>query len=74
MSEIIASVSGIRGIIGDNLTPSNITKFVSAFAEYCKKEHKGNKYELVILPESELIREFKEVIPQVYEFMDKHSL
>ena len=48
MSEIIASVSGVRGIIGDNLTPSNITKFVSAFAEYCKKEHKGRKIRIAV--------------------------
>ena len=37
MSDIIASVSGIRGIIGDNLTPQNIIIFTSAFAEYCKR-------------------------------------
>ena len=37
MSEIIASVSGIRGIIGDSLTPGNIIKFTSAFAKYSKK-------------------------------------
>lgn len=43
MSDIIASVSGIRGIIGDNLTPQNITKFASAFAEYCRKNSRSNK-------------------------------
>jgi phosphomannomutase len=43
LSEIIASVSGVRGIYGDNLTPQNISKFVSAFAEYCKKNSKSKK-------------------------------
>lgn len=43
MSEIIASVSGVRGIYGDNLTPQNISKFVSAYAEYCKKNSKSKK-------------------------------
>lgn len=43
MSEIIASVSGVRGIYGDNLTPQNISKFTSAFAEYCRKNSKSKK-------------------------------
>lgn len=43
MSEIIASVSGIRGILGDNLTPENIIKFTSAFIAYCKKNSKSKK-------------------------------
>lgn len=43
MSEIIASVSGVRGIYGDNLTPQNISKFTSAFAEYCKKNSNSKK-------------------------------
>jgi len=37
LSDIIATVSGVRGIFGDNLTPQNITQFTSAFAEYCKR-------------------------------------
>ncbi|MEO6693725.1 MAG: phosphoglucosamine mutase [Ignavibacteria bacterium] len=40
MSEIIASVSGVRGIIGDNLNPYNINKFTSAYASYCKQNYK----------------------------------
>ncbi|MBS1551761.1 MAG: phosphoglucosamine mutase [Bacteroidetes bacterium] len=48
MSDIIASVSGIRGIFGDNLTPSNITKFVSAFAEYCRIVHKGKRNKIAV--------------------------
>jgi len=43
LSEIIASVSGVRGIYGDNLTPQNISKFTSAFAEYCRKNSKSKK-------------------------------
>lgn len=36
MTDIIASVSGIRGIYGDSLTPQNLIKFSSAFAAYLK--------------------------------------
>ncbi len=36
-NKIIASVSGVRGIIGDNLTPDVVVKFTSAFAAYCEK-------------------------------------
>jgi len=43
MSEIIASVSGVRGILGDNLTPINIIKFTSAFIKYCRKNSKSDK-------------------------------
>ena len=43
MTDIIASVSGVRGILGDNLTPENIIKFTSAFIEYCKKNSKSKK-------------------------------
>lgn len=43
MSVIIASVSGVRGIVGDNLTPRNISKFTSAFAEYCRERFKSKK-------------------------------
>jgi phosphomannomutase len=48
MSEIIASVSGVRGIMGDSLTPQNIIKFTSAFAEYCRKYSKGKKLRIAI--------------------------
>ena len=43
MTDIIASVSGVRGILGDNLTPINIIKFTSAFLKYCKKNSKSNR-------------------------------
>lgn len=38
MSNIIVSVSGLRGITGETLTPENIIKYTSAFAEYCRKK------------------------------------
>lgn len=41
MSDIIVSVSGVRGIVGDSLTPQNIAKYVSAFAEYCRLNSKS---------------------------------
>lgn len=47
MSEIIFSVSGVRGITGDNLTPYNIAKFTSAFAEYCRSSFK-NKNKIAV--------------------------
>jgi len=43
MSQIIASVSGVRGIYGDNLTPENINKFTSAFSYYCSQVSKSKK-------------------------------
>jgi len=43
MSKIIVSVSGVRGIIGDNLTPQNIIKFTSAFANYCRAKSRSKK-------------------------------
>lgn len=34
MKEPIISISGIRGIFGESLTPENIVKYVTAFAKY----------------------------------------
>ncbi len=47
MSELIISVSGIRGVIGDSLTPENIIKFTSAFAEYCRR-NSGGKLKIAV--------------------------
>lgn len=33
---LMVSISGIRGIVGDDLTPEVIVKYASAFAEYCQ--------------------------------------
>ena len=41
MPPIIASVSGVRGIFGDSLTPENIIKYTSAFAQYCRRNTKS---------------------------------
>jgi phosphomannomutase len=35
MSTLIRSISGIRGIVGNGLSPEEIIKYSSAFAEYC---------------------------------------
>ncbi|MEP7146700.1 MAG: phosphoglucosamine mutase [bacterium] len=48
MSEIIASVSGIRGIIGDSLTPESIIKFTSAFAEYSLIHSKNKNIKIAV--------------------------
>lgn len=32
---LIVSISGLRGIVGDSLTPDVMVKYTSAFAEYC---------------------------------------
>ncbi len=37
MSDLMVSVAGIRGIIGDSFTPDVIVKYVTAFARYCKE-------------------------------------
>ncbi len=36
MGRLIVSVSGIRGIVGEGLTPFEIVRFASAFAEFCE--------------------------------------
>lgn len=38
MNEPIVSISGIRGILGESLTPEIIIKYVSAFAKYIKRK------------------------------------
>jgi phosphomannomutase len=34
---LMVSISGIRGIVGESLTPDTIIKYVSAYAEYCNR-------------------------------------
>ena len=48
MSELIVSVSGVRGILGDSLTPQAITKYVSAFAEFAKEKSKKKTCSIVV--------------------------
>ncbi|MGB7511269.1 MAG: phosphoglucosamine mutase, partial [Pelodictyon phaeoclathratiforme] len=52
---LMISVSGIRGIVGESLTPKNLTAFAMAFAslvfrqkERCGKNHSGKKPTIVI--------------------------
>jgi phosphomannomutase len=49
---LIKSISGIRGTIGgktgDNLTPEDIVKFVSAYAEWLKNNRKSKKLKVVV--------------------------
>src|SRR5437016_2141903 len=34
---LIVSISGIRGIVGESLTPEVLVKYSAAFAEYCNR-------------------------------------
>ncbi|MFZ1321796.1 MAG: phosphoglucosamine mutase [Ignavibacteria bacterium] len=62
MSELIVSVSGIRGITGDSLTPQNIIKYTSAFAEYCRKNSKKKKFWIAVGRDGRLNGEITEGI------------
>lgn len=48
MTSIIASVSGIRGIYGDSLTPFNLIKYSSAYAAYLKSSSNKSKIKIVL--------------------------
>ncbi len=43
MSKLIISISGVRGIIGQNLTPTVAAQFASAFGTYLLREQKTEK-------------------------------
>ncbi|MGA7161408.1 MAG: phosphoglucosamine mutase [Bacteroidota bacterium] len=34
---LMISISGIRGVVGENLTPDVVVKYAAAFAEYCNR-------------------------------------
>ena len=34
---LMVSISGIRGVVGENLTPDVVVKYTAAFAEYCNR-------------------------------------
>ncbi len=38
---LMVSVSGIRGIVGEDLTPSNLVAYAAAFASWARKNHVG---------------------------------
>ena len=45
---LIKSISGIRGIIGDGLTPAEITRFTSAYAELIKMQSGASHLKIVV--------------------------
>ena len=36
---LMVSISGIRGVVGETLTPETIVKYASAYAEFCNRGH-----------------------------------
>ena len=36
MKRLMISVSGIRGVVGEGLTPDVVTSYSAAFGTYCK--------------------------------------
>jgi phosphomannomutase len=36
---LMISISGIRGVVGETLTPETIVKYTSAYAEFCNRGH-----------------------------------
>jgi phosphomannomutase len=45
---LIKSISGIRGIIGDGLTPAEITRFTSAYAELIKIQSGKSRLKIIV--------------------------
>jgi phosphomannomutase len=45
---LIKSISGIRGIIGDGLTPAEITGFASAYATYIKQTAGKSRLKIIV--------------------------
>ncbi len=48
MKEPIISISGIRGIFGESLTPENIVKYTTAFAKYIGRKKTGKPVLIVV--------------------------
>jgi phosphomannomutase len=46
--KLIISISGMRGIVGENLTPSIAAEYGCAFGKFLKNRHTGNKGELSV--------------------------
>ena len=38
---LMVSISGIRGVVGESLTPASVTKYAAGFAEYCIRNSSG---------------------------------
>ena len=39
---LMVSISGIRGVVGETLTPETVVRYSAAFAEYCKRINPNN--------------------------------
>ena len=48
MKNIITSVSGIRGIYGESLTPFNLIKYSSAYAAYLKSKSRERRLKIAL--------------------------
>ena len=48
VEKLIISISGVRGIVGENLTPSIAADYGSAFGTFLKKSHIGGKKKLSV--------------------------
>jgi len=46
--QLIISISGLRGIVGENLTPSIAAEYGCAFGAFLKKKHSGQKGRLSV--------------------------
>ena len=57
---LMVSISGVRGFIGETLTPDIVVKYSSAFADYCKRG--------AIVIERDAIAEIALVLQQLVEF------
>ncbi|MEW6509375.1 MAG: phosphoglucosamine mutase [Bacteroidota bacterium] len=40
---LMVSISGIRGVVGESLTPALVVRYSSAFAEYCVRKHPARR-------------------------------
>jgi phosphomannomutase len=38
---LMVSISGIRGVIGETLTPDVVVRYAAAFGQYCRQKHPG---------------------------------
>lgn len=50
---LMVSISGIRGVVGESLTPDVVVKYAAAFGEYCKRRNaddplRGRRPEVVL--------------------------
>lgn len=45
---LIKSISGIRGIVGDGLTPPEIVRFTSAYVNYIRQENAEKRLKIVV--------------------------